>query len=106
MIVCVTGCSRGLGRAMVEEFARLGWTVVGCARRAEVLKEMQAGLGAPHSFHPCDVAVEAEVAGFVKQVLEKHGAPDLLLIPPAGLTRKVGPWPPASTHCRSSPSPR
>ncbi len=78
-IVCVTGCSRGLGRAMVEEFARLGWTVVGCARRAEVLKEIEEKLGAPHSFHRCDVAVEAEVAAFARQVLEKHGPPDLFL---------------------------
>jgi len=64
---------------MVEEFARLGWTVAGCARRGEVLEEMGAKLGAPHSFHRCDVAVEAEVAGFAAEVLKRHGPPDLLL---------------------------
>jgi NAD(P)-dependent dehydrogenase (short-subunit alcohol dehydrogenase family) len=31
-IVVVTGVTRGLGRAMVEEFARLGHTVLGCGR--------------------------------------------------------------------------
>lgn len=77
--VCITGCSRGLGKAMVEEFARLGWTVAGCARRAEVLEEMGTKLGAPHSFHRCDVAVETEVEAFAAEVLKRHGPPDLLL---------------------------
>ncbi|MDB6118007.1 MAG: short-chain alcohol dehydrogenase [Verrucomicrobiaceae bacterium] len=78
-IVCVTGCSRGLGRAMVEEFARLGWTVTGCARRGEVLAELGAKLGAAHWLGRCDVAVEAEVAAFASEVLKRHGPPDLLI---------------------------
>ncbi|MDB6138682.1 MAG: short-chain alcohol dehydrogenase [Verrucomicrobiaceae bacterium] len=78
-IVCITGCSRGLGRAMVEEFARQGWTVAGCARRGPVLEELGAKLGPPHGFYRCDVAVEAEVAAFATQVLERYGAPDLLI---------------------------
>jgi NAD(P)-dependent dehydrogenase (short-subunit alcohol dehydrogenase family) len=75
-IVCITGCSRGLGRAMVEEFARLGWTVVGCARRPEA---MVASYPEPHEIRRCDVAVEAEVAAFADHVLKQHGPPDLLL---------------------------
>ncbi len=75
-IVCITGCSRGLGRAMVEGFVKLGWTVAGCARHPEAMAE---DCPAPHSFHRCDVAVEDEVAAFAATVLKKHGPPDLLL---------------------------
>ena len=77
--VCVTGCSRGLGRAVVEEFVRLGWTVVGCARSEKAIAELSSTHGAPHSFHSCDVAKEDDVAAFAKAVLERHGPPDLLL---------------------------
>jgi NAD(P)-dependent dehydrogenase (short-subunit alcohol dehydrogenase family) len=31
-IILITGVSRGLGRAMAEEFIRLGHAVLGCGR--------------------------------------------------------------------------
>ena len=77
--LCITGCSRGLGRAMVEEFVRLDWTVAGCARREDVLVALGEKHGAPHGFYRCDVAVEAEVKAFVAQVLGRFGPPDLLI---------------------------
>jgi NAD(P)-dependent dehydrogenase (short-subunit alcohol dehydrogenase family) len=77
--VCITGCSRGLGRAMVDEFVRFGWTVAGCARSEKSLAELKKAHGEPHSFHRCDVAEEKDVAAFAAEVLEKHGPPDLFL---------------------------
>jgi len=34
-IIVITGVTHGLGRAMTEEFARLGHTVAGCGRSAK-----------------------------------------------------------------------
>ena len=48
--VCITGCSRGLGRAMALEFARKGWKVAGCARTAEAIATLAEELGNPHIF--------------------------------------------------------
>ena len=39
--VLITGVSRGLGRAMAEEFIRLGHTVLGCGRSAKEIAQLQ-----------------------------------------------------------------
>ena len=39
--VLITGCTRGLGRAMTAEFIRLGWTVAGCGRNAAALATLE-----------------------------------------------------------------
>ncbi len=77
--VCITGCSRGLGRAMVSEFIRLGWTVTGCARTRAAVNELTGQHPAPHWFEACDVSDEASVTLFCKHLIEHCGVPDLLL---------------------------
>ena len=78
-VVCITGCTRGLGRAMVGEFAAHGWTVAGCGRDAARIAELTAEFAAPHFFRVCDVADEGPVAAFCADVRGTSGAPDLLL---------------------------
>src|SRR2546426_23324 len=56
-LVLVTGATRGLGRAMVEEFARLGHTVLGCGRSKEEIERLRKTFPPPH-------AVDAEVAPY------------------------------------------
>lgn len=76
--IVITGVSRGLGRALFEQYARAGHRVAGCARSAAVLEELSAR-------HPealllaCDVADEASVHDFAHAVLERHGPPRLLV---------------------------
>ena len=48
--VVITGVSRGLGRAMVSEFVRLGHTVIGCGRSASAAEELSSEHGDRHSF--------------------------------------------------------
>ena len=43
----ITGVSKGLGRALAIELAKRGYTVVGCARNAEKLSELE-NLLLPH----------------------------------------------------------
>ncbi len=78
-LVCITGCSRGLGRAMAREFARLGWKVAGCARSAEALDVLAGELGDGHLFRAADVSDEASLLPFAEEVLAVHRAPDLLV---------------------------
>lgn len=89
-VAWVTGCTRGLGRAMVNGLAANGWTVAGCARSAEGVQQAQAELGAPHYFAPVDVVDDAQVADFCAAAGEATGAPDLL-VNSAALMNTPGP---------------
>src|SRR5690348_15384938 len=60
-IVLITGVTRGLGRAMAEEFARLGHTVLGCGRSKKEIDQLQRGFGKPHDFRVVDIASDDEI---------------------------------------------
>lgn len=78
-VIVLTGATRGLGRALVEEFARRGHTVLGCGRSADAVQELRAAQGAPHDFAVVDVASDEQVQAWAKSLLPRHGPPDLLL---------------------------
>ena len=40
-LVCISGCSRGLGYAMALEFAKRGWQVAGGARDLKGLSDLE-----------------------------------------------------------------
>ena len=44
-LVCISGCSKGLGRAMAIEFHSRGWRVAGGARNAEALEKLDEEIG-------------------------------------------------------------
>jgi NAD(P)-dependent dehydrogenase (short-subunit alcohol dehydrogenase family) len=70
--VLLTGVSRGIGRALALELARLGQTVIGCARS-------RTDPGTLSDFEAVDVSDDAAVARWAQRVLAQHGAPDLLV---------------------------
>lgn len=88
--VLITGATRGLGRAMVEEFARRGHIVVGCGRDAAAVERLRREFGPPHDFRAVDVASDEQVRAWAKAVLASHGPPDLLLNN-AGVANRLAP---------------
>jgi NAD(P)-dependent dehydrogenase (short-subunit alcohol dehydrogenase family) len=78
-LVLITGVTRGLGRAMTEEFIRLGHTVLGCGRSKNDIDELRRSFGQPHDFYAVDVAAADEVKSWASLLLSTHGPPDLLL---------------------------
>lgn len=78
-VILLTGVSRGLGRAMIQEFVERGHTVLGCARSADALAELSALHATPHAFWQVDVSRETEVAHWAADVLAHHPLPDLIL---------------------------
>lgn len=77
--VIITGVSRGLGRAMVDQFIAHGWTVAGCCRSQEATAVLAATYPSPNFFSSVDVTDDAAVKIFCEQALQSIGTPDLLL---------------------------
>lgn len=90
MKIVMTGVTRGLGRALVEEFIRGGHTVLGCGRSGEAIFDLRMSHQAPHDFSVVDVALDNKVALWAAKVLESDTPPDLL-INNAGVMNRTAP---------------
>ncbi|NGO38617.1 SDR family oxidoreductase [Limisphaera ngatamarikiensis] len=91
-LVVITGATRGLGRAMVAEFSRRGWTVAGCGRNPVAVTELARQFPEPHRFDPVDVRDDAAVRQWAETVMGRLGAPDLLLNNAAVINRLAPLW--------------
>ena len=91
-VVVITGASRGLGRAMAEEFIRLGHRVLGCGRSAKAIRELDARYGPDHRFSVVDVTENEAVRDWAAQCLQLAGPPDLLLNNAGIINRNAPLW--------------
>ena len=91
-LVLITGVSRGLGRALAEEFIRLGHVVLGCGRSEKEIGQLQKQFSAPHNFAVVDVSADEQVAAWAKRILKSHGAPDLVLNNAGMINRNAPLW--------------
>lgn len=78
-IVVITGASRGLGVALVKEFAAGGWQVIGTARSPRPT-DMSEGIG----YHQFDAANPDACALFWKQLHDEHPLAEMCLVNNAG----------------------
>jgi NAD(P)-dependent dehydrogenase (short-subunit alcohol dehydrogenase family) len=90
--IVITGVTRGLGRALTEEFIRRGHVVAGCARSADKLMGLAKTFGSPHSFDQVDVTSDDRVHEWADRVVSRHGAPDFLLNNAAVINRNAPLW--------------
>ncbi|MEL7038633.1 MAG: SDR family oxidoreductase [Cyanobacteria bacterium J06592_8] len=77
--ILITGVSKGLGRAMTEDFIALGHTVVGCARSPQAIQELSQKYGQPHHFTAVDVIDEQGVKDWAQSFLSLGLFPDILI---------------------------
>jgi NAD(P)-dependent dehydrogenase (short-subunit alcohol dehydrogenase family) len=64
---------------MVDEFSRLGHTVLGCGRSRKEIEQLRKTLGRPHDFYAVDVSSDDEVKSWASVLLSANGPPDLVL---------------------------
>ena len=76
--IVITGVSKGLGRALVDQFIQLGMNLVGCARNKNAIQSLQEQYP-DHHFAAVDVADGNAVDRWATQILAQVGPPDLLL---------------------------
>ncbi len=77
--VCISGVSKGLGRALSIEFDQRGWQVSGCARTTSALVELGSQLSNPHFFQEVDITNLEGVKSFSEGVIKNLGPPTLLV---------------------------
>jgi 3-oxoacyl-[acyl-carrier protein] reductase len=90
-VAVVTGASRGIGRAAALAFASRGLDVALLARTADDLfsaAEVVARCGVAALPLRCDVTQEAEVGAAAARVLERFGAPEVV-VNNAGVIRRA-----------------
>ena len=92
MKIVITGVTRGLGRALTEEFICGGHTVIGCGRSGDAIFDLRMTHQAPHDFSVVDVALDNKVAIWAAKVLEHDSAPDLLINNAAVINRLSPVW--------------
>jgi len=80
MTIWLTGCTAGLGRALIGEFLEAGHTLIGCGRNEIALAHLKEKFPEGH-FFAVDVANDFSVSEFCEEALAIAGAPDLVTPP-------------------------
>jgi 3-oxoacyl-[acyl-carrier protein] reductase len=98
-VALVAASSRGLGRAVAEELANEGASLILCARDAQALDETQDAIVRGNATQvlavPADVSMASDVKRVVDAGIERFGQIDILVTnaggPPAGTFEQVTP---------------
>ena len=78
--ICITGCTKGLGRALANWFLQNGWRVSGCGRNRASIESLRRSAPAVRAFFDAvDVTSDPAVAAFADAVAASFGPPDLLV---------------------------
>tara|TARA_B100000212_G_scaffold121045_1_gene90670 strand:- start:2405 stop:3088 length:684 start_codon:yes stop_codon:yes gene_type:complete len=78
-IIIITGVTRGLGRALSDQYLKMGHTVIGCGRNAEIIKKMSAKYPTNTDFQALDVSDYESVIIWANRIINSFGSPDFLL---------------------------
>jgi short-subunit dehydrogenase len=80
--VLITGASSGIGKAAAIEVGKAGGTMLLVARTEEKLEQVKRqieALGGTAYVHPCDLTDLDDIDRMADEVLEEHGAVDVLV---------------------------
>lgn len=82
--ILITGCTKGIGLALVEAFAAKSFQIIGCARNAEdialLAQKLEKEFPAQKIFlKSCDVADKNELKAFANEALTKFPQIDILV---------------------------
>jgi short-subunit dehydrogenase len=80
----ITGCTKGIGLAIVKEFAAKGFNIAGCARNTQDLSDLYISLSAQYPsqhflLETCDAANIDELKQFAADSIEEFGSIEVLV---------------------------
>ena len=78
-VAIITGSAQGIGKGIATMFAAHGATIVSCDIDDSLGEETVAELGAPATYHHCDISSEADVCSLRDTVVAEHGRIDILI---------------------------
>ena len=90
--IAVTGCSRGLGLALIEGFIARGHRVSGCSRNVERIQQLQRQFGDGHYFEALDISNATHVYQWAETCLKRHGPVDLVINNAAIINPNANMW--------------
>jgi len=102
-VVVITGCSRGVGLGLVQEYAKRGWQVVATCRspeKADQLKSIAQDRPDLKVF-ACDISTDESITTCVSAIRSSGISKVDLLINNAGVSNRDHPDDPASTTDRT-----
>ena len=74
--IVVTGCSQGLGLALIQGFIDSGHKVSGCSRNPLRMDALQKEFGDQHYFEEVDVSKPDQVYAWANNCLGRQGPVD------------------------------
>ena len=80
----ISGCTKGIGLAIVNKFAQMGFHIAGCARNPEDILNLQKKMekqypGQQFFFEVCDVSKKEWIQKFAQDALHNLGNIDVLI---------------------------
>ncbi|NWK57469.1 SDR family oxidoreductase [Verrucomicrobiaceae bacterium N1E253] len=91
-VIWLTGCTSGLGRALLDVFIQSGHRVCGCGRNEDVIEELKHAYPDQTWLAVVDVADDGQVARFCEKAYQRFGPPDLLVNNAALVNRPAPLW--------------
>ena len=77
--VVISGSTSGLGKEMSLEFANRGWQVAGLGKTKSKVEKMAKLMGEDHLVLECDVSCDDSVKTSSNHIIERFGAPSILI---------------------------
>ncbi len=90
--IVITGVTRGLGRALAEQFSSMGHTVIGCGRNKDIIKNLSKSLPANTDFMALDISDHDIVQSWSREILGKFDVPDYLINNAAVINKNANLW--------------
>ena len=90
--IVITGVTRGLGRALAEQFSFMGHTVIGCGRNKDIIKDLSKSLPENTDFKALDISDHDMVRSWAKEIIGKFDVPDYLINNAAVINKNANLW--------------